>query len=59
MLSLGGEEFIEAAETGSLVRRCTFQEKYGFTTRELIKKQLKVNGREISFGSVLDDQVMK
>ncbi len=53
MLSLGGEEFIEAAETGSFVRCCTFEEKYGFTTSELRVQHWNVSGREISFGSVL------
>lgn len=59
MLSLGGEEFIEAAETGSLVRRCTFKEKYGFTAGELIEKQFKVDGRDISFGSILKQRTTK
>lgn len=52
MLSLGGEQFIEAAETGDIVRIATFSRKFGFGLRALEEKDLTVRDRKIYFGRI-------
>jgi gamma-D-glutamyl-L-lysine dipeptidyl-peptidase len=53
MMYLGGEEFIEALETGSVVSINTFKNKFGVTLHEAAQKRFIVNKRKIYFGSIL------
>jgi cell wall-associated NlpC family hydrolase len=53
MLSMGGEEFIEAAETGGTVRCVTFQEKFGLTRQAMGQAGWEVAGRKIYCGSIV------
>jgi len=52
MLSLGGERFIEAAETGDVVRIRTFRETMGKDLAGLEEKALATNGKRIYFGRI-------
>lgn len=52
MLYIGGEEFIEAAETGGTVRINTFREKFGMTRSELIQNRLAISNGKVHFGRV-------
>lgn len=52
MLYAGGEEFIEAAETGGTVRINTFREKFGMSRSELIQNHLAIGSRTMYFGKV-------
>ncbi len=52
MLSLGGEQLIEAADTGGVVRMSTFREKLGLDLTQLKQKGLRTRGRSIYFGRV-------
>ena len=54
MMHLGGEKFIEASETGSVVSINTFKKKFGLTLHEAEKQGFIVNERRISFGSILN-----
>jgi gamma-D-glutamyl-L-lysine dipeptidyl-peptidase len=51
MLSVGGERFIEAAETGSRMKERTFQEKFGADLAKLDKLKLTIQEKRIYFGS--------
>lgn len=55
MMYLGGEEFIEAVETGSCVAVGTFQNKYGLTLHEIVRQGCIVNKRKIYFATILTD----
>ena len=50
MLSLGGERFIEAAETGLPVRESSFAEKLGVDMAGLWKEGFIAAGRKVYFG---------
>ncbi len=52
IFSLGGEQFIEAAETGGIVRIRTFSQRFGLSLRALGESGLTVHGRRISFGRI-------
>ncbi len=54
MLSLGGESFLEALETGKRVSVNTFQDKFGLTLKDLGKQGCRAGDRRISFGTFLD-----
>jgi cell wall-associated NlpC family hydrolase len=54
MIYLGGEEVIEASETGSVVFINTFKKKFGLTFHEAEKQGFIVNDRRIYFGSLLN-----
>ena len=56
MLFAGGENFIEAHETGANVRMSTFRERFGIDLGRIAAEQDRAqleDGREISFGRVL------
>jgi cell wall-associated NlpC family hydrolase len=53
MLAAGGECFIEASETGTLVRESTFEARLGLSLAALAKKRFKAGGRQVFFGRVL------
>jgi cell wall-associated NlpC family hydrolase len=53
MLYMGGEEFIEASETGSTVAVNTFEKKFGLTLHNMAKQGFIVKNRRIYFGSIL------
>ncbi|MDD5747260.1 MAG: C40 family peptidase [Candidatus Omnitrophica bacterium] len=53
MLSLGGEDFIEAPGTGTTVRICDFKTKFGLGRRGLQAKQYIVNARKLYFGRII------
>jgi gamma-D-glutamyl-L-lysine dipeptidyl-peptidase len=53
MLSLGGDEFIEAPETGSAVKITTFQEKFGLHLRQITEAGFSVGPIRVRFGSIL------
>lgn len=53
VMYLGGEEFIEAVETGSCVSINTFKNKYGLTLRETAEQGYIVDKRKMYFGSML------
>jgi gamma-D-glutamyl-L-lysine dipeptidyl-peptidase len=52
MLSMGGERFIEAGETGSTAKESTFQEKFGLDSIGLEKMKFTVRGKRVYFASV-------
>ena len=52
MLSLGGEQFIEAAETGDIVRIGTFSRKFGLGLRALEESNFAVRDTRIYFGRI-------
>ncbi len=53
MLSMGGEKFIEAAETGGFVRVSTFIDKFGKGLSQLAGQDFFVNHRQIYFSSII------
>lgn len=50
MLSLGGERFLEAPDTGDVVRARTFTEKFGLDLGGLGRQDFSVRGRRLYFG---------
>ena len=52
MLSIGGERFIDAAETGSTAKESTFQEKFGLDSIGLEKSKFTVQGKRVYFAVV-------
>ncbi len=52
MLSLGGEDFIEAPGTGKTVWITDFKNKWGMGLEDLKKKDFVVDGKKIFFGRV-------
>jgi Na+/H+-dicarboxylate symporter len=52
MLSLGGEKFIEAAETGDIVRITTFSQKFGLGLRALEQSASAPHDRRLYFGRI-------
>jgi cell wall-associated NlpC family hydrolase len=50
MLSLGGEEFIEAPHTGEVVRIRSFSDKLGCDLSTLARHDFAVGGRKLYFG---------
>jgi cell wall-associated NlpC family hydrolase len=52
MLSLGGERFIEAAETGDIVRITTFSRMVGLDLRALEEKAFTLHNRRFYFGRI-------
>jgi cell wall-associated NlpC family hydrolase len=51
-LSLGGEQFIEAAETGDIVRIRTFSQKFGLGLRALAESAFTIRDRRMYFGRI-------
>jgi gamma-D-glutamyl-L-lysine dipeptidyl-peptidase len=56
MLSLGGERFIEAPQTGDAVRIRSFSDKLGLNLRRLERQDCTVNNRRVYFGRVKSGQ---
>ncbi len=56
MLSLGGERFIEAFETGDVVRIGTFYERLGRSRLELKENNRVRDGAQVHFGRIKDSQ---
>ncbi len=52
MLSLGGEQFIEAAETGDIVRIETFSRKFGLGLRALEESNFTIRNTSMYFGRI-------
>ncbi len=52
MFSMGGEQFIEAAETGSTVRKRTFREKFGLDLAGLEQHRFLVQGKQVYLATV-------
>jgi hypothetical protein len=52
MLSSGGERFIEASESGDIVRMRTFYEKFGLDMRQLEQCDFTVKGKRLCFGRI-------
>lgn len=52
MLSLSGESFIEAPETGDMVQTGTFLEKFGVDLRQLFRLDFMVDERQIFLGRI-------
>ncbi|OPY80867.1 MAG: Gamma-D-glutamyl-L-lysine endopeptidase [Syntrophorhabdus sp. PtaU1.Bin153] len=50
MIFTGGDMFIEALETGSLVRMTTFRERFGKTLSELTEQDLIIENKKIYCG---------
>ena len=50
MLSLGGEQFIEASRTGDIVRIRTFSDKFGLHLGQLAQRDLFIGKRKLYFG---------
>ena len=50
MFSLGGEQFIEAAETNSAVKKATFRKKFGMTLTQLREQDFVAGERKVYFG---------
>jgi cell wall-associated NlpC family hydrolase len=50
MLSLGGEQFIEASQTGDIVRIRTFSDKFGLHLGGLAQRDLFIGRRKLYFG---------
>ncbi|HBE44509.1 MAG TPA: hypothetical protein DDW17_03400 [Deltaproteobacteria bacterium] len=53
MLYLGKDTFIEASETGYVVRINTFKDKFGLTLSQLSKEDFVAGKRKIYFGAVI------
>ncbi len=53
MLSAGGEEIIEAPDTGGAVRSVTFQERFGLTRQALSQAGWETDGRKLYCGTVI------
>ncbi|MBI4845641.1 MAG: C40 family peptidase [Candidatus Omnitrophica bacterium] len=54
MISLGGENFIEAPGTGNAVRINNFKNKFGMSLKELKEKKFITDGKKIYFRKVKD-----
>jgi len=54
MLYLEEDAFIEASETGSVVKVTTFKEKFGLTLARLSKKDFVTEKKKISFGTAIE-----
>lgn len=52
MLSLGGEQFIEASETGDVVRIRTFAEKFGLDLGRLAQQDFSIKKKKLYFGRI-------
>lgn len=52
MLSLGGDRFIEALQTGDVVRIRSFRERFGLDLKVLGRAGLTVQNRKLSFGRI-------
>ena len=52
MLSLGGEQFIEAAETGDIVRIETVSRKFGLGLRALEESNFTIHNTSMYFGRI-------
>jgi cell wall-associated NlpC family hydrolase len=52
MLSLGGEQFIEAGGTGDIVRIRTFLQTFGLPLRELAEAGLAINDKKLYFAKI-------
>jgi cell wall-associated NlpC family hydrolase len=52
MLSFGGEQFIEASQTGDIVRISTFTEKFGLDLGRLRQQDFLVNKKKLYFGRI-------
>jgi len=52
MLSLGGEQFIEASQTGDIVRIRTFTEKFGLDLGRLGQQDFFINKKKLYFGRI-------
>jgi len=52
LLSLGGEEFIEAPATGDVVRIRSFSDKLGCDLSTLKRRDLTIGGRKLYFGRI-------
>lgn len=56
MMYLDGEQFIEASETGGVVRINTFKEKFGVNMSKLTRQDFIIDKRKIYFGTVLRNE---
>lgn len=54
MLSLGGERFMEALETGTTVRIMTFREKLGLSLAELAAADFTVGDKKVYLGRIVN-----
>ncbi len=54
MLSLSGEEFIEASETGDVVRVSTFADRFGFKVADLRQKGFLIGEKRLFFRRIPD-----
>ncbi len=52
MLFSGGEQFIEATQTGDIVRARTFADKFGLDLERIAQQDFSVSGRKIYFGRI-------
>jgi cell wall-associated NlpC family hydrolase len=52
MLSVGGERFIEAAETGTAVKERTYKEKFGVDLITLEKSKFTIQGKRVYLSSI-------
>jgi cell wall-associated NlpC family hydrolase len=52
VISLGGDEFIEALETGMVVKINSFRDKFGKTLVELAKQDLVIENKKIYCGKM-------
>jgi cell wall-associated NlpC family hydrolase len=52
MIYLGGDEFIEALETGTIVKINSFRDKFGKTLVELAKQDLVIENKKIYCGKM-------
>ncbi len=55
MLSLGGEQFIEAAETGDTVQARTFAQKFGISLRDLEGRGFTIDGKQLYLRRIQDN----
>ncbi len=55
MLSLGGEQFIEAAETGDTVQARTFVQKFGRSLRDLDGQAFAIEGKQLYLHRIRND----
>ncbi|MBA4391582.1 MAG: hypothetical protein C0399_11710 [Syntrophus sp. (in: bacteria)] len=53
MLYIGGEEFIEASETGSVIAINSFEKKFGVRLHDIAAKSCIVDKKKIVFASIL------